>query len=331
MRITHRYIADNLLNSLQGNLSRLARYQEQMATGKRMLRPSDDPKMLGELMKIKSTLSYNEQYDTNIDDGLSYLEMSDVSMGTLGDILSKALEYTIQAANDTYAPEDRKALAKQIDKMIDQVVDLANSTVGGKYIYAGMKNGSRPFERVNSNDTDPYNDKIIFMGDSNPVMREVAAGVSYRVDAPGVKIDDDDPMGVFGQSIESNNGEYTIFKYDSSNNATGIGIFRVLFDLRDRLENNEASKLQDSIKEIQTATDELLSQRVAVGARYQHFESLKTQMLDQDVKLTQSLDNIEAADIARLSIEYSRQQLAYNASLAVGAGIMQTSLLNFLK
>lgn len=332
MRITNRYMASQVLNSIQGNLGKLARSQEQLSTGKRILRPSDDPNVMGEFLKIRATLSYNEQYNRNIDDGLSFLEMSDVSMGTLGNVLDKALEYAIQAANDTYNENDRIAIGEQIDKLIDQVKDLANSTVGGKYIYAGTQNDAPPFERIK--DTEGR-DMIVYKGNVQEITREVAANTFYRIDEPGITYDPTNPgapAGVFGKgTYDSTTRVYTVFQYDADGIAQGEGIFKVLFELRDRLMGNKTSDLQISISELQKEKNKLLQHRVAVGARYQHFESLKTQLLDQEVKLTQSLDNIEAADIARLSIEYSQQQLAYNASLAVGAGIMQTSLLNFLK
>lgn len=417
MRISNRYIANNVINSIQGNLSRLARSQEQISTSKRILRPSDDPNALGQLLSIKNTLSYNEQYNKNINDGLSYLYMNDTAMGTIGDVLAKAGEYTVQAANDTYSPEDRKAIAMQIDKMIDQVIDLANSSVGDKYIYAGTDNNIAPFER--------QDDKIVYKGNNEGLYREVSAGKDYRIDAPGVttgveieglnnealtsnkpvvnsrqtntnitgvlKItvdagagtvtidgtitdmtDPDNPvetvyngevrtfaaLGTSGDVLDgldidftgSNDGaEYNIsfgrlgvFGHvdssgvvydpaDTTKSDVDKGIFDVLFALRDRLNNNDADGLQKSIAELQQKTDQLLQRRVAIGARTNHFEAIKTQLLDQEVNLTDSLDKIEGADIAKLSIEATQQELAYNSSLAIGSTIMQTSLLDFLR
>ena len=337
MRITNIYMANRVQNSIQTNLSQLARDQEQLATSKRLLRPSDDPNVMGQFLSIKATLSYNEQYNKNIDDGLAYLEMLDTSMGSMGDILHQATEYTIQAANDTYSAEDRKAIAAQIDKMIDNVVDLANSTVAGKYIYAGTNNNHPPFERVL--DANGNTDKVIYKGDLNSIMREVAAATDYRVDAPGVIGDptpstSNPPPGVFGNiTADTTTNPSTITNntvYEKTNHENG-GIFQVLFDLRDRLDVDDTAGLQTSITELQGELDALLKYRVGAGARYRHFDSLKTQLLDQEVKMTASLNNIEGADMAELSIEYSQQQLTYNASLAVGAQIMQTSLLQFLR
>ncbi|AGL01700.1 flagellar hook-associated protein FlgL [Desulfoscipio gibsoniae] len=424
MRITNIYMANNILNSIQTNLSKLARSQEQMATSRRLLRLSDDPNVMGQFMSIKGNLSYNDQYDRNIQDGLGYLDMNDTVMGTLGDLLSKAQEYALQGSHGTYNADDKGAISEQIDKMIDQAVDLANSTVGGKYIYAGTKNNRPPFERVG--------DKIIYNGDFNGIYREVLAGTDYRIDAPGVtsgfeikaindtaksssalvltqRQDDKNIVGIIKVKfnnlpdpdndtvsiekqlelngiIENNDliidytfennvlsvtdgkleglkitfptppdiedgAEYTItinnslgvfgraeidnIVYDSTNpradDNPDRGIFDALFALRDRLRDDDTAGLQKSIAELGDKMDMLLQHRVQAGARYRHFESLQNQLLDQEIILKDNLNKIEGADIAELSIEVSQQALSYNASLAVGATIMNISLLNFLK
>jgi len=424
MRITDCYMANAVLNSIQSNLSKVSRTQEQIATSSKLLRLSDDPNVISQYMRTKATLSYNEQYDRNIEDGLSYLDMNDVTLGTLNDVISKANEYTVQAANDTYNASDRVAIAEQIDKLIDEVVDFGNATVGGKYIYAGTANNRPPFSRESGTDT------ITYSGDFGAIYREVLAGTEYRIDAPGVtsgvqiegtnppelvsRQDDEDIVGVIKITINDDNSvslkEYNLdgvtensdliknysytsevftvndkdededkdggdlagLQIDFSNaqpgteytitidNRTGIfghaeqitgdsdtyvvydpttastkaevdkGIFDVLFALRDRLKNNDTEGLQDSIEELEQVSDKLVEYRVGIGARTQHFETLQSSFLDQEVKLKEVLDNLAGADIAQLSIQMSRQQLTYEASLAVGSTILQTSLLNFL-
>jgi flagellar hook-associated protein 3 FlgL len=261
-----------------------------------------------------------EQYNRNIDDGLIYLDMSDTSMGTMGDLLATASEYALQAANGTYSASDRAAIGEQIDKMIDQVVDLGNTTVGGKYIYAGTDNSSPPFQRVG--------DKIVYSGDTSEIRREVLAGTDYRIDSPGITTSG--LPGVFGSAVDNGDGTYNVSD-GSTTPATGDGIFKVLFDLRNSLNNNDPTGIQAGIGELQQETDSLLGYRVQVGARTSHFDTLKSMLLDQEIKLTENLENIEGADMARLSIEYSQQQLTYEAALAAGAKMLQTSLLDFLR
>lgn len=423
MRVTNRLIANNLNISIQRNLSQLASTQEQIATGKSMLRPSDKPNNLSQLLSIKATLSYNEQYDRNLDDGLSYLNLNDSTMQTLGDILHTAGEMAVQGANATYNTDDMKALGEQIDKMIDQAVDLANSSVGGRYIYAGTKNNAAPFHRTG--------DVITYTGDLNGIYREVLSGDDYRIDAPGIttgftvepvvsstaaipevtqrqvpaklantgiitvtctgpgtytitnpttldgvtpapnlivdgfstagsvitvngptgeleglqidmtgtttgdqyKIVIDNQPGVFGHGTENpaGSGSYDVYNPTTPNEAIDEGIFDCLFKLRDRLNAGDAAGVDTSIGEVSNKTDQLLQRRVGVGSRTRHFEALKDQILDMEVKLTDAQLKLEGADTYKLSIDMSQEQVTYQASLSSAANIMQISLLNFMK
>ncbi len=319
MRITNKYMTDSIIKSIQLNQSNIARSQEQLATSKRLLRLSDDPNVIGQVISIKSSLTYMEQYSRSIEDGLGYLNMSDTAMGTMGDVLTKASEYAVQAANGTCNASDRIAIAEQIDKLVEQMVDLGNSFIGDKYIFAGAKNSAPPFKRVG--------DQIIYSGDTNEIRREVLADTDYRIDSPGITTSGS--PGVFGLAVDNGDGTYTVCDGDPSN-MTGTGVFRVLFDLRNSLNGNDTDGINGSIEELKQETDSLLKYRVQVGARTNHFELLQDQLLDQEIKLTENLNNLEGADMARLSIEYSQQLLSYEASLAAGAKILQVSLLDFL-
>ncbi len=419
MRITNKIMATNINRSIQDNLSRVARTMEQLSTSKSMLRPSDKPGNLGPLLGIKSTLSYFEQYDRNLEDGLSYLNLSDSSMQTLGDILHQAGEMAVQGASGSYAPEDMAALGEQIDKMIDQVMDLANSSIGGRYIYAGTKNNQAPFIRDG--------DKIIYQGDLNGISREVLTGDSYRIDAPGItsgitvtpvdvatsitpvvisrpddlskvgifeitlpdivisqtrldgatqaelisedgidatvpgrikiisgdlagleldfngydpgeiytyKVVVDNKLGVFGNGAETTpgSGKYVVYDpTDTEKDDLNKGIFDALFALRDNLNNGDREGVNLNIHEIQQKTDQVLQRRVGIGSRTRHFEALRDQMMDLEVKLKDVENKLEGADMYKLSILMSEEMTTFEASLASGANMLRVSLLNYLK
>ncbi|MCG8401521.1 MAG: flagellar hook-associated protein FlgL [Firmicutes bacterium] len=314
MRVTNSIIASNTINGIQNNLERLARSQEQISANSRILRPSDNPNVLGQLFGVRNTLSYNEQYNQNIQDGLSFLDLADTSMASVKKILDDAYEHAIDANNADCAPEDRAAIAEQIDKLIDTVVDMANSTVGGRYIYAGTKNSRPPFSR--------NGDIIEYRGDLGEVTREVASATHHRVDVPGIGTDPANP-GVFGVSTAGPdpNGVYTVDE----------GIFKTLIDFKDSLLTDPFPGADSSITAIQNETDNVLKHSVTAGARYQHFEYLQKNLLNQEVNLTDTINDIEGANIPKLSIELGQHQLSYNSSLAVGSMIMQTSLLDFLR
>ena len=310
MRITNAMIARRTQNYIQENMSRVARTQEKMSTGRALLRLSDDPPALSQALTVRGNIEMNQQYMRNITDGLSYLYGADTALGTAGEVLQKALEYAIQGANGTLAPDDMKAIGEQIDKMVDEMVDIANTTVGGKYIFAGTKNSRPPFNRA------PGTDNITYQGDNNRVSREILDQASYPIDVPAITSDPVNP-GVFG----------TV----DGNNIVNGGVFKVLLALRDNLKAEKVSDVEKSIGEINDQLDHLLRYRVQVGARTNHFESVRDQLSDQEVRLTQVLSNLEDADIARVSVDLAREQLTYQAALAAGAKILQISLLDYLR
>ncbi|SFQ96852.1 flagellar hook-associated protein FlgL [Desulfoscipio geothermicus] len=308
MRVTNGMIARHTRNYIQEGMQKLARTQEMMSTSKKIIRLSDDPTALSQLLDVKSSMEMNKQYMRNIQDGLSYLEGADTALGTAGDLLKKAQTYAIQATNGTLNNNDMAAIGEQIDKMIDELVDIANTTMGGKYIFAGTDNNRPPFKRVN--------DTITYQGNLERVYREILDQANYAIDVPSVG-DSSDP-GLFGF-------------YDNATNIVSGGIFDTLIDFKNRLKNGDVASLEQSINEIDDQVDHLLSFRVQVGARTNHFESVQDQLQDQELRLTQVMSNLEDVDLARVSIDLAQQQLTYQSSLAAGAQILQVTLLDFLK
>jgi len=316
VRVTNQMMGNALKQHIQNNLSQLSRTQEQLSTGKTILRPSDNPTDISRLMAVKAQKEINKQYTQNIDDGLTYLYSTDTALGTAGEMLAQANELAVQGANGTLSDTDMEAIGEQIDKMIDEMVDVANTTAGGKYIFAGRTNSRPPFYRDDSNP-----DQIMYRGDLKRISREVANLSEHTVDAPGVL---EGENGVFG-AINA-----TDLSADGKAEVTG-GVFKTLIDLRDALNSGDQDQVNNMVEEIQTTTDHILMNRVAVGARTRHFEAVKDQMLDQEVRLSQVMQNLQSADIARLSIDLTQQQLTYQTTLSAGANMLQTSLLNFLK
>ncbi|WP_027357096.1 flagellar hook-associated protein FlgL [Desulfofundulus thermocisternus] len=313
MRITHMLVARRTQNYIQEAMQRLARTQEQMSTGRRVLRLSDDPPALSQLLNVRTAVERNQQYMRNITDGLSYLDGADTALGTAGELLQKALEYAIQGANGTLEKDDMAAIGEQIDKMIDELVDIANTTVGGKYIFAGTKNDQPPFKREVDNGVD----KIYYQGNLERVSREILDQANYPIDVPSVALSNAEEAGVFGRI--------------NDNFIVSDGIFDVLIKLRNNLKNGNVAGINDSIGALNAQLDHILRYRVQVGARTSHFESVRSQLQDQEVRLTQVLSNLEDADVARVAVDLSRQQLAYQAALAAGAKILETSLLDYLR
>ncbi|MEW5954405.1 MAG: flagellar hook-associated protein FlgL [Bacillota bacterium] len=329
MRVTNKMIGNSLAYNIQVNMQKLARTQQEMSTGRRVLRPSDDPLVISRLLSIQGALESNNQYVRNIDDGLAYLYAADTALGTAGDLLHDAHELAVQGANGTLTKEDMAHIGEQVDKMIDNMVNLANTDLGGKYIFAGKRNNLPPFNRVDNT--------ITYSGDFALIEREIAFDTPYQVAGPGVSdftVTPSPEQGTFGWADSATppiNPDNPPFELRRDANNEYYGVFGTLFQLRNALYNGNPGEVNDALGRVQKEVDFLLQERVKVGARTRHFESVKDQILDHEIRLKQIELDLGSVHMEKVSIDFAQQTLTYQAALGAGAQILQTSLLQFLR
>src|SRR5690554_6008603 len=114
MRITNQSMLHNYLNNLNRNLARMAKYQDQMSSGKEIRRPSDDPFAVTRSMSLHTSINQNNQYLRNIEDSIGWVDMTDSALGNIGDILNRLRELVIKGANGSLAVTDRNAVRDEV-------------------------------------------------------------------------------------------------------------------------------------------------------------------------------------------------------------------------
>jgi len=296
MRITNSMMINNMLSDMSANLSRLDKYQNQLATGRKIRRPSDDPVGASRSLKARLDLAQNQQYAKNVDDAMSWLDMTETSLAELGDVLQRARELTVQGANSgALADEDKVKIAKEIEQLKQHVVQVGNNKYADRYIFAGTKTNVQPFT-IASDGTLDYNGN--------------------------------------DKNIEYNIGPANTIVVNISGGAAGIniqGIYDVLDKIQKGLEGDTTIDLSKQLEQIESQMDNVLEQRATVGARVNRAEMIKNRMADDEVTFNQLLANVEDVDIAAVSIKISEAQAVYRASLLSAARIIQPSLADFLK
>lgn len=139
MRVTQSMLSNTMLRNLNSSYNRMATLQEQISTGSKLLRPSDDPVGATKAMSYRTQLTQNEQYDTNLDTAAKWLDTTDTALGTLGSAMTRVQELITQAANDTNQTEDRQKMLTEIKQLREEVKDIANTKVGDTYIFSGTR------------------------------------------------------------------------------------------------------------------------------------------------------------------------------------------------
>ncbi len=139
MRITNNMIVNNMMFNLGENLNRMSKIQEQLTTGKKISKASDDPVVAARALKLRTDVSEIEQYQRNVDDAISWMEMSESTVGQIGDVLQRVRELSVQASNGTNTPDDLQKIKEEIKQLKNQTINLSNNTYAGRNIFSGFK------------------------------------------------------------------------------------------------------------------------------------------------------------------------------------------------
>jgi flagellar hook-associated protein 3 FlgL len=162
MRIATKTIYDAVKFNLADITSQLNKANTMVASGKRIITPSDDPVGLNQALNIKSALSNLEQLGRNIDLGKSWLEASESALSQVRNLISDTKALTVQMATGTTSASQRANAALTVQNTLEEIVSLANRDVNGRYIFSGSQTDTTPFRQDGTydGDTNPFEVKI---------------------------------------------------------------------------------------------------------------------------------------------------------------------------
>lgn len=139
MRITQSMLSSNMLRNLNNSYSKMGVWQQQLSTGSKLLRPSDDPVGVTKAMSYRTQLAQNAQYDENLDTATKWLDSTDTALGSINSAMQRVQELITQAANDTNQTIDRQQMLKEIEQIYGEIKDLGNTKIGDMYIFSGAR------------------------------------------------------------------------------------------------------------------------------------------------------------------------------------------------
>lgn len=309
MRVTQSMLSNNMLRNLSASYNKMGKLQNQIDTGKKVNRPSDDPVVAVKGMGYRMIVDKVAQYQRNIGEVNNWLDSTDDALDKVGKAIIRVQELTVDAANDTKTADDRQKIVKEIEQIREQIRDLANTKVGDKYLFSGTKTNSPLFDK-NANTiggeaipappaTVPANPAIA--GFTKAVTIEVFDGVELQVNTNGYELFSkvDQMMGALIETIDSNIGG-------------GPAISAHL----------------DNISNVQNA---VLETRADVGARQNRAEMMENRLDSQEVTAKKQMSENEDIDYEKAITEMITQESIHRAALSVGARIIQPTLVDFLR
>lgn len=183
MKISNAYLFDRATKNIQIAQNDVSKSREQIASGKSLVRPSDDTSKLRSIEILKSQQLKVESYKNSMSDLTDRFRLEEGVIQSASDILIRLKDLAIQAANDSMSASDRDIVAKEVDGLRDELLSIANTRdVEGNFIFAGSKTDSQPFR------IDGESGEVRYDGDNRRLFSPVSDSRSLQVNVDGTQI-----------------------------------------------------------------------------------------------------------------------------------------------
>lgn len=303
MRITNNMLINNMMQSLSSNLTRTQKYYNQLATGKKISLPSDDPIVASKALKLRTDVSEIAQYKSNTDDATAWMDITESTMGQMTEIVHRMKEITNQAANGTNTAADLEKIREEASQLRTQLISLGNATYAGRYIFSGYKTD---VPLLNS-ETGAFS---IAVGSGEQIKFEIGIGDDININVPG--------------------GDLFNFGADATDGSTGsfVGTFDQVLSA---MQLDDKTELSNLLGNLDDELGNVLRVRAGLGARMNRVELTANRLEDDNVNFTKLMSKNEDVDIAEAIMKLQNEENVYKASLSTGARVIQPSLVDFLK
>lgn len=301
MRVTHSMYVNHFTQNLARNQRRQIQLYTQASSGIRLHRPSDDPLAVSRVMRFDSELVDIERFLSNALDARDWLGATDAALQEVHNVLHRARELVILAANGTLADTDREAAADELGQLLEHLVEVANTQYKGRYLFAGTETLTKPFTLLAS--TDPVDGHVDYQvqyhGNDGAIERTIGPGVLLQVNQDGGVLED---------------------------------VLEVLATAVEHMRANDVASLSGSdLAEIDRVVDELLRIRSAVGARMNRAEWTVDRLTDLSLQVQALSSELRDADVARVLVDLRAVEVTLQTSMAAAARMFDTTLVNFLR
>jgi flagellar hook-associated protein 3 FlgL len=271
---------------------------QQMSSGKRVNVPSDDPLAAAQMVANQDQSNRTDQYLQNVDTLTNQLQTADTALGSAVTAVTQAITLGVQGSTGTLSSANRQQIVQNLQGIQSQLVQLANTAVGGNYLFGGTASTVPPYT------LDPTNPSgVIYNGNGGTNTVQVADGLKLQTNMPG------------NQLFQNSAGD----------------IFGSLQGLITALQTGTDADAQTATNQLRTAFDSLTGQRIFYGNAVNQLNSTQTFLQQEKVTLKSQANNLVGADLTKTAIDLTRAQTAHDAALAAAAKILPTSLLDYLK
>ncbi|HIB67800.1 MAG TPA: hypothetical protein EYO33_22565 [Phycisphaerales bacterium] len=299
MRIHDRGVHDTLQAGIENNRKALQKLQEQIATGTRVNRASDDPSAYRQASKIEKTVSSMEQDRRLMDQGKNFLAQSDQVLDQLTQNVRALRSIVLERGSDGRGFQVADTLAIEADRLVESNVIQLNTEVNGTYLYSGNKSKTKPFEMTRGGGKI---ESVQYNGDNGYPPLSLPGGGQLKI-----------PLN--GEAITRGSGEDLM--------ALGIEIRKAITE-----ENFDSDAFLDRLGKVE---ENLLLRRSEGGSAGRHLERLDESLSERVLTLRKEYESLVGTDLTEAITSSLTVEVSLQASMQMAGKNAQLSLVNYLR
>lgn len=301
MRATQTTTYRSLQSFLDRTSDKLANLQLQAATGKRVNRPSDDPTAISPILSAKTQIQTSDRYIETIETGLDRIDGVDGYLDDIENTLVRLKEISIATVNSSLNPQDMLTFSEEVAQLRESLVASGNAQIDGKYIFSGFSEKTPPFAPNDPTQPVSSSNPIVYNGDNGSVEFEIAPNELIEVNLTGDNL-------MFG----------------------GVDVFALVTSFEDALRNNDPTTIQTLIDPLESAANQVRSQRSLKGNVGRRLEVALDHMEQIKIDMEAFRSRFEDADILETITEMQKQEQSFEAALSVTGRVSALSILDYI-
>ena len=306
MKISTTLYFDRATQQMSNSQNELSKTQEQLSTGKQIVKPSDAPDKAALVTRLESELARQTGYQNTLKAVNVRLTAEETALKNTSDVMYRIKELSVQAANATLSSQDRQSISLEINTLKDQVLSLANSQdSNGNYLFSGSKTTQPAFSKDSSG-------RVLYQGDQARMKVNVGDSRRMNLNMPG------------------SDAYVRVVRVDGKGGKTGIDFFQSLDDLAKAVQTGDVTNIQRGLGEVDTLQNGISEGLGQVGADLTVVD-MQNNVLDQVVlQLKSTRSDVEDLDYTSAVTKMNKDQLALEAAQSSFSKISQLSLFKYL-
>lgn len=280
-----------LQNNLALNSTKLNDYYVKSSTGIEVSRASEEPSSVRSIISFRSEILESDRYVASGEAVQDSLASTEVYVDAVVDILDRAKEIAVAAANGSLSTADFATYRQELNEMEDALLDIANTQVENKYIFAGYNDTQIPFS----------GDPVTYNGTTDHQMVEVSPGIEVA-------------KNITGDELFMN----------------PVNLFVTLDDLESALVSGDETQISAQLQAIEEAAEQVRGQQGKIGVSNARIDDIMNMQANYNLMLEEQLSERQDADLTEILSEITKMEISLELTMEVTGRVSSLNLFRYL-